>query len=264
MHAYIDNKNFVMPLTPKQREKFKQTRITGHLRTAAEGTDRGFTKPRQQHAFLGIPSVCVTAAVAKDRVILWHVHESAWNGQTAADTYAGPVLTALNRTWGQRKPGAWRCPADAVARSGSGVVRRSPLIDRFDRACGACRSPLAERHLPCAFPLLRSYTIVEDGDRKGNQSKKGIDAKKQAGIKAMTLPPRTPSLMPLDFAVWKAIEDNVVKTSPRGHESKAAFLSRLHKCAKELPKGFVRRVINRMKPNIQGIIDAQGYAPKND
>ena len=105
---------------------------------------------------------------------------------------------------------------------------------------------------------------MEDGDRKGNQSKKGIDAKHQAGIKALTLPPRSPSLMPLDFAVWTAIEKKVASTSPKGHESKAAFISRLHKCAKDLPKGFVRRVINRMKPNIQAIVDAQGYTPKND
>ena len=125
VHAYVDNKNFVMPLTPKQREKFRQTMVTGHLRKASEGTERGFTKPRQQHAFLGIPSVCVTAAVAKDRVILWHVHESPWNGQTAADTYAGPMLTALKRTWGHRKPPPQRSPAEAAVRSGSRVHVRS-------------------------------------------------------------------------------------------------------------------------------------------
>ena len=111
---------------------------------------------------------------------------------------------------------------------------------------------------------MRSFTIVEDGDRKGNQSKKGIDAKRQAGIKALTLPPRTPSLMPLDFSVWNAIQKNVVSTSPKGHESKAAFIARLRKCAMGLPKGYVKSVINRTKPNIQAIIDAQGYAPKND
>ena len=35
------------------------------------------------------------------------------------------------------------------------------------------------------------YTIIEDGDRKGNQSTKGLAAKVEVGIDAMVLPPRT-------------------------------------------------------------------------
>ena len=212
VHAWVDNKNWVMPLTPKQRAKYKQTLVTGHLRKPSEGTQKGMTKPRQNHSFLGIPSVCVTAAVAKDRVILWHAHSSKWNGQTAADTYAGPLLSALRRTWGARK----------------------------------------------------SYTIVEDGDRKGNQSQKGIDAKAACGIKALALPPRTPSAMPLDFSIWKAIEKRVVETAPKTTETKDAFLKRLKSCAQKLPKGYVKSVIARMRPNMQDIVDADGYAPKND
>ena len=212
VHAWVDNKNWLMPLTPKQRAKYQQTMITGHLRKPGEGTEKGMTKPRQNHSFLGIPSVCVTAAVAKDRVILWHAHASKWNGQTAADTYSGPLLTALRRTWGTRK----------------------------------------------------SYTIVEDGDRKGNQSQKGIDAKTACGIKARTLPPRTPSVMPLDFSIWKAIEMRVVKTAPKTTETKDAFLKRLKSCAQKLPKGYVKKVIARMRKNMQDIVDANGYAPKND
>ena len=56
-----------------------------------------------------------------------------------------------------------------------------------------------------AWGRRASYHIVEDGDRKGNQSKKGIDAKIAAGIRATTLPPRSPSLMPLDNCIWKEI-----------------------------------------------------------
>ena len=51
-----------------------------------------------------------------------------------------------------------------------------------------------------------TYTIVEDGDRKGNQSGKGLKAKKDVNIRALTLPPRTPSLMPLEYAIWTEIE----------------------------------------------------------
>ena len=212
VHAYVDNKSWVMPLTPAQRAKYKQTLITGHLRKAREGTARGMTKPRGQHSFLGMPSIAITAAVAKDRVILWHENRSNWNGATAAEMYKGPLIQSLRRTWGPRA----------------------------------------------------SYTIVEDGDRKGNQSTKGIAAKQKVGIKAMTLPPRTPSLMPLDYAIWKAIDAKVVDTSPRGTETKAAFLERLRRCAKSLPSGFVKRQIARMKANVKAIVDAQGWCPKND
>jgi hypothetical protein len=212
VHAWVDNKSWVMPLTPKQRAKYRQTLITGHLRKPSEGTEKGMTKPRQNHSFLGIPSVCATAAVAKDRVILWHAQDGKWNGQKAADTYSGQLLKALRRTWGPRK----------------------------------------------------SYTIVEDGGRKGNQSQKGIDAKSACGIKALTLPPRTPSVMPLDFSIWKAIEKRLVQTAPKTTETKDAFLQRLKSCAQKLPKNYVKSVIARMRPNMQDIVDADGYAPKND
>ena len=53
-------------------------------------------------------------------------------------------------------------------------------------------------------------TIVEDGDRKGNQSGKGLAAKKEANICALTLPPWTPSWMPLDFYIWAAIEEKMI------------------------------------------------------
>ena len=90
----------------------------------------------------------IGAAVAKDKVIMWHVVEGSWNGANAAHMYKSALLPALKKTWGKQ----------------------------------------------------RRYHIVEDGDRKGNQSIKGINAKVESNIDAMTLPPRTPSWMPLDIA----------------------------------------------------------------
>ena len=110
-------------------------------------------------------------------------------------------------------------------------------------------------------------TIVEDGDRKGNQSTKRIQAKVESKIKAMTLLPRTPSLMPLDFSIWQKVVEKVIAGAPKkGTESKDAFLSRLRRCAMTLPKGTVKKAIGRMKDNIQAILDANpaGYLPKND
>ena len=149
VHAYVDNKAFPLPLTPAQKAKLQKTRVTGHLRRADEGLSPYCTKPREKHSFLGIPSVTITAAVAKDRIIMWHVVSGSWNGAAAEAMYTGPLAAALKKAWGAK----------------------------------------------------RRYLIVEDGDRKGNQSGKGVAAKEKAKIRAMTLPPRTPSWMPLDFAL---------------------------------------------------------------
>jgi len=212
--CYYDNKTFPLPLTAKQRKKFKQTRITGHLRLPGEGVEQGFTKPRTDHCWIGIPSVTIAAAVAKDRVIMWHNVGKKWNGAVAAGVYKGPMLKALRRTWGH----------------------------------------------------LGKYTIVEDGDRKGNQSGKGKTAKKECHIHSVTLPPRTPCWMPLDYAIWKKVMDKVVSGMPKGEaaESKEEYLKRLKKAAMSLPRGFVANSIKRMKKNIQGVLDAKGYHPKCD
>ena len=60
-----------------------------------------------------------------------------------------------------------------------------------------------------SWPGQRKFLLVEDGDRKGHQSTKGLRAKAEAGIVAMTLPPRTPCWMPLDYAIWQKIVDKV-------------------------------------------------------
>jgi biotin operon repressor len=210
VHAYVDNKSFPMPLTAAQRAKYKKTRVTGHLRKPSEGVERGFTKPRMRHSFLGVPSVNISAAVAKDRVIMWYAHTRPWNGETAAAMYKGPLLKSMTRTWGNR----------------------------------------------------RTFTIVEDGDRKGNQSSKGIAAKAEVRIRAMTLPPRTPEWMPLDFAIWKAIEDRMLQCEPDRKETREQYLARLRKCALGLPRTFVRKVIGRMRTNIKEVKDAKGYHGK--
>ena len=212
VHGYVDNKAFVLPLTPKQRKRFRQTRVTGHLRTKAEGLRRGYTQPRQKHSWQGFPSVTVTAMVARDKVIMWHYQDKTWNGQTAAETYEGPMLSALKRVWGERSV----------------------------------------------------YRVVEDGDRKGNQSKKGIAAKRRAHIRALTLPPRTPELMPLDAKLWHQIENRMDATAPAGTEAKATFLKRLRRTALTLPKAVVRKALEQTPTILGEIIAAGGYHPKSD
>ena len=131
-----------------------------------------------------------SAAVAKDKVIMWDVLKGPWNGAAAAAMYNGPFLSALKKTWGKRP----------------------------------------------------HYTIVEDGDRKGNQNTKGINAKASKNIRAIKLPPRTPSWMPLDYAIWIAIEKKMDETAPEGTEKKADYIERLAAAARSLPRGYVKKM----------------------
>ena len=50
VHVYHDEKALPLPQTEKQRQRLTQTLVTGHLRKASEGIDRGFTKPREKHS----------------------------------------------------------------------------------------------------------------------------------------------------------------------------------------------------------------------
>ena len=53
----------------------------------------------------------------------------------------------------------------------------------------------------------RVWRIVEDNDPSGFKSGKGERAKKSLGIVALEWPKYSPDLNPLDFSLWKQIED---------------------------------------------------------
>ena len=68
----------------------------------------------------------------------------------------------------------------------------------------------------------------------------------------------------MDYAIWNEVVNKMMKDAPSGDESKRKFIKRLEHTAKTLPRTYVAKVIGRMKVNIQAVIDAKGYTPKND
>ena len=72
--------------------------------------------------------------------------------------------------------------------------------------------------------------------------------------------------MPLDFALWHDIVEKMASIAPSTVESEAYCLSHLERVAKSppFPRAFVRKVLGRMRDNIQGAIAAGGYHAKND
>ena len=93
-------------LTEAQRERYAQTKVTGHLRLKGEGTEQGFTKPRQNHQWLGIPSVTIAAVVNANKLLVWEVIEGNWNGEKAKQLYTGPIKKAFEREYGEKRTAA--------------------------------------------------------------------------------------------------------------------------------------------------------------
>ena len=88
----------------------KEEVTPGHIRKPSEGTERGFTKPKQNHMYLGFPSVEIAAAVAKDRVIMWEV----------VDGHCTPACGC--HPWGRHRPPGGNEPT-------------SPMLDRVTGRC---------------------------------------------------------------------------------------------------------------------------------
>ena len=109
-----------------------------------------------------------------------------------------------------------------------------------------------------------SYRVIEDGDPVGYQSKRGRDGKRAAKIRAWKLPPRSPGLMPLDFTLWKAIEDRLFQQRVVGYESQQKFMRRLEKTARALPKSLTRRSLLSMRKRLLTIVALKGKVSKLD
>ena len=73
-----------------------------HLRRPSEGTKAAFVLPKKSRMLMGVPSVEITAAVAQDRIIMWHESPKPWNGQKAAAMYA-KLGEALRNHYGPKR-----------------------------------------------------------------------------------------------------------------------------------------------------------------
>ena len=139
IHAYLDSKHFVRAKTAKDKKLMRSTRVHHHLRTPSEGRERGFVLPKKNRILLGVPSVNVTAAVAKDRIIMWHISRGAWNGERAAEMYK--VLgAALRKTWGRKR--AFRVVEDGDTKGfQSSKGKRAKEAERIESWMLPPRSP---------------------------------------------------------------------------------------------------------------------------
>ena len=205
VQCYIDNKRFLLCRTAKHKKLARSCRIRHHLRLPKEGGEKGFVVPKTAHMLLGVPSIEITAGVAKDRIIFWYVNEKRWCGKQAVTMYT-ELGKVLRRKYGAASP----------------------------------------------------FTVVEDGDTKGYKSNLGLAAKEKEKIKTMDLPPRSPGWMPLDYALWSEIEQRVLAKPLAHDETKEQYLRRLQQTAFSLPRQLVKKVVLRMKKNIEATYESKG------
>ena len=70
--------------------------------------------------------------------------------------------------------------------------------------------------------------------------------------------------MSLDYSQWTQIDAKMAECEPTGRETKPAFLARLKRCARSLPKATVRKEVMRMEANLSALVDARGFTPRHD
>ena len=113
-----------------------------------------------------------------------------------------------------------------------------------------------------AYPGKRSWTVMEDNDPAGYKSRKGMDAKRRAKLASLNLPKRSPDCNPLDYSLWRAI-NNRMRFQKRGfakdfRETKPQYLKRLRRTALGLPPSVVKKAVGDMKRRMQELVDKKG------
>ena len=113
-----------------------------------------------------------------------------------------------------------------------------------------------------SWPTKRKHVVLEDNDPTGFQSSKGKAAKLVNGIESFAIPKRSPDLNPMDYCIWSEINRRMrrqeVKWANAKRESRAQYLKRLRRTAKNLSRDFVTSAIGDMKRRCQRLFEAKG------
>ena len=102
--AFIDCKDWDLPLTVRGKSHVKRLRVRGHLRTKSEGLRKGFTKPdKKKHRQNTGGHAKLFAAIIGCRARVWHYLPRRWTGAAAAAVYTDVLAPALRRHRGVKR-----------------------------------------------------------------------------------------------------------------------------------------------------------------
>ena len=124
------------------------------------------------------------------------------------------------------------------------------------RAADMYAGPI-KRALQKHRPGKRSWLVMEDNDPTGFKSRKGIRAKEENKLRALSQPAYSPDLNPLDFSIWKAIETKAL-AARRRNETGSEYKARLRKTALSMPRAEVKKAVQGIRKRAQQIFDADG------
>jgi transposase len=114
------------------------------------------------------------------------------------------------------------------------------------------------------FPSRRSWTVVEDNDPAGFKAKASVDLKTSLKIQALSLPPYSPDLMPLDYSIWTEIENRALKSVGDKKVTAAQYRATLRRVATSLPRAFMAAAVGSMSRRVAAIVEAKGGNIRGD
>ena len=103
-----------------------------------------------------------------------------------------------------------------------------------------------------------SYKVIEDNDPAGYKSGVGKQAKRDLNIVPEVWPRYSPDLMPLDYSIWKLVENRMDKHTPPANETVEGYKARLKRTALRLPAELVKKVVAGIPKRAAAIVDAKG------
>ena len=117
-------------------------------------------------------------------------------------------------------------------------------------------------NLQRAAPRKRAWDVMEDNDPSGYKSRKAVAAKEVAGIRTISLPPRSPDLNPLDYSIWAEINKRMrlqeKKWPASKREDRQDYLDRLRRTARNLPATYIEKTVGALARRCEQVIKARG------
>ena len=112
------------------------------------------------------------------------------------------------------------------------------------------------------YPHRRRFTILEDNDPTGFKSKKAVKAKEEENLDVLEIPKRSPQLNVLDYYLWSSVNKRMRATEKNypadKTEKRTAFLRRLTRTAKSIPREEVLQAQQSMQERCGRLVDAEG------
>lgn len=124
-------------------------------------------------------------------------------------------------------------------------------------AAEAYSGPIANA-LRAHHPGARKWRILEDNDPAGFKSRAAQNVKEELGIEELSLPPYSPDLQPLDYSLWRAVEERAAKAIGDRTVSADQYRKTLRLAALRLPAEVVRAAVADMPQRIKMIFEAKG------